>query len=32
MYEYDIHKRFSEKNAKIYQCYLEDELKFKEKA
>lgn len=26
MYEYDIHKRFSEKNAKIYQCYLEDSL------
>ena len=26
MYEYDIRKRFSEKNAKIYQCYLEDSL------
>lgn len=26
MYEYDIHKRFSEKNAKLYQCYLEDSL------
>lgn len=26
MYEYDIHKRFSEKNAKWYECYLEDSL------
>lgn len=26
MYEYDIHKRFSEKNARWYECYLEDSL------
>lgn len=26
MYEYDIHKRFSEKNAKLYQYTLEDSL------
>lgn len=26
MYDYDIHKRFSEKNARWYECYLEDSL------
>ena len=26
MYEYDIDKRFSEKNARWYKCYLEDSL------
>lgn len=26
MYDYDIGKRFSEKNAKWYECYLEDSL------
>ncbi|ETD27909.1 hypothetical protein [Helicobacter canis] len=26
MYDYDIQKRFSEKNAKLYRCYLEDSL------
>lgn len=26
MYNYDIHKRFSEKNARWYECYLEDSL------
>ena len=26
MYEYDIDKRFSEKNARWYECYLEDSL------
>lgn len=26
MYEYDIQKRFSEKNARWYECYLEDSL------
>lgn len=26
MYDYDIQKRFSEKNARWYECYLEDSL------